>query len=114
MNIWQKIVVKFKFRFCGFESGMDYLIKLIKNYESSRSVSSGVQKALVFFSIVLAILNKVANLCPTAWTTVFSCILIAVKALVDILSECKASDADISAAMTTVNTAIDCWYKRNV
>ena len=111
MSIWNKIVLGTKFLFGGFESAVDYLLKLLNDFLAKGKVPERIQKARAYVETILKYMHKYEKYCPAIWTVHYEKLMAAIQTLSDVLEDNKITAEELDKAIAAVKAAIDEWFK---
>lgn len=111
MNLWNKIVLGFKFFFRGFESATDYALMLLNEYLLSDGVKDHVQETRAYAVNILGYLVKCEKYCPAIWVPHYEKLKAAIQTLVDAFEDGQLKADEVEKIIADVRAAIEEWMK---
>lgn len=111
MNLWNKIVLGFKFFFSGFESATDYALRLLNNYLLSGNIKDRVQEVRAYAINILGYLVKYEKYCPAIWVPHYEKLKAAIQTLIDAFEDGQLTTEEVEKTIADVKAAIEEWMK---
>ena len=109
MSTWNKIVLGCKMFFGGFDSAVQYLLKVFNQAIARDKYKENIQKYRLLASTVLKYMHKYEGYCPTVWTVHYRKLLTAMETFIVAFEDNQITPEELDKAIAAIKDAISEW-----
>lgn len=109
MSFWQKITMGTKFLFGGWESALDYLLKILNEFLSKPSIAGNIKKVYDTCTWALNWLLKIKPYIPEKWLNEYNAITDVVADVLSIAADGQLTTEEVIALGDSFKEAKAKW-----
>lgn len=109
MSFWQKITMGTKFLFGGWESALDYLLKILNEFLAKPSIAENVKKVYDTCIWALNWLLKIKTYVPQKWLNEYNAITDVVADVLSVAADGQLTTEEVIALGDSFREAKAIW-----